>query len=128
MASHRPSRNTLRDPKTSQNLSELETGIGGVKPPKIRGGGEILNFQGPLKVTPFYRDSIEIVKLGVKSPSLRGATFGAGPPPPSSVRYVLTPPSRSPIDSGPLPLFPLPLLLSPIDREGGVIHFMLPRC
>ena len=38
---------------------ELETGIGGVKSPKIKGGGEILNFEGPLKLTHFYRDSLE---------------------------------------------------------------------
>ena len=67
-------------------------GVGGVKSPKIRGVVKILNFQGPLKLTAFYRVSIENRHLEVKSPSFRGATFGASSPPPSSVRYVLTPP------------------------------------
>ena len=42
----------------------LETGIGGVKSPKIRGGVKILNFEGPLKLTPFHRDSIENRQFG----------------------------------------------------------------
>ena len=70
----------------------METGIGGVKPSKIRGGGvKILNFQGPLKLTPFYRVSIENRQFGGQKSKFRGATFGASSPP-SSVRYVLTPP------------------------------------
>ena len=59
----------------------LETGIGGVKSPKIRGGVKILNFQGPLKLTPFYRDSIESPKFGgQKSKSSRGNFRGEFPP------------------------------------------------
>ena len=53
----------------------LETGIGGggVKPPKIREGVQISNFQGPLKLAPVYRDSIkETDNLGVKGPSFLG--------------------------------------------------------
>ena len=70
----------------------LEIGIGGVKSLKIRGGVKILNFQGTLKLTPFYRDSIENRQFGVqKSKSSRG-NFRGDFPPPSSVRYVLTPP------------------------------------
>ena len=72
--------------------SRLETGIGGVKSPKIRGGVKFLNFQGPLKLTPFYRDFYRKSPIwGSKSPNLRVITFGASSPP-SSVRYVLTPP------------------------------------
>ena len=53
---------------------------------------KILNFQGPLKLTPFYRDSIENRQFrGQKSKSSRG-NFRGEFPPPSSVRYVLTPP------------------------------------
>ena len=67
-----------------------------------RGGGDlrklegvkIMNFQGTLKLTLFYRDSKENRQFGGQSPSLRGATFGASPPP-SSVWYVLTPPPPS---------------------------------
>ena len=70
----------------------LETGIVGVKSPKIRGRVKILNFQGPLKLTPFYRDSIENRQFrGQKSKFSRG-NFRGEFPPPSSVPYVLTPP------------------------------------
>ena len=82
--------------KTSRGFTnlKLKTGIAGVKSPQIRGGGvKILNFQGPLKLTPFYRDSIETRQFGgQKSKSSRG-NFRASSPP-SSVRYVLTPPIR----------------------------------
>ena len=61
---------------------KLETGIGGVKSPKIRGGGKILNFRGSLNLTLFYRDSMEkILNLGVRSPSFARTTFGASSPP-----------------------------------------------
>ena len=71
----------------------LETGIGGVKSPKIRGGVKILNFQGPLNLTLFYRDSIENHQfVGQKCQFSRGNFRGEFPPPPPSVRYVLTPP------------------------------------
>ena len=82
----------------TQWVGDRDRGGGGVKSPETRGGVKISNFQQPLKLTPFYRDSIENRQFGgVKSPSLRGATFGLSSPP-SSVRYVLTPPplSRSP--------------------------------
>ena len=56
--------------------------MGGVKSPKIRGGGEILNFRGPLKLTPFYIDSIENRQFGgQKSKSSRGNFRGEFPPP-----------------------------------------------
>ena len=52
---------------------------------------KILNFQGPLKLTPFYRDSIENRQFrGQKSKFSRGNFRGEFPPPPPSVRYVLT--------------------------------------
>ena len=55
------------------------SGYGGVKSLKIGGGGwKFWIFRG-LKLTPSYRDSIEN-HHGVKSPSLRGATFGASSP------------------------------------------------
>ena len=57
-------------------------GQGGVKPPKIRGGVKILNFQGPLKLTPFYRTSKENCQFGgQKSKSSRGNFRGELPPP-----------------------------------------------
>ena len=53
---------------------------------------KILNFRGCLNLKPSI--------LGVKSPSFPRTTFGASSPP-SSIRYVLTPLSRSPnLDSG----------------------------
>ena len=53
---------------------------------------KILDFEGPLKLTHFYRDSIEkISNLGVKVQAFEGQLSGRVPPP-SSVRYVLTPP------------------------------------
>ena len=62
--------------------ASLETGIGGVKSPKIRGGVKISNFQGPLKFTPFYRDSIENRQFGGQnSKSSRGNFRGEFPPP-----------------------------------------------
>ena len=66
----------------------LETGIGGVKYPKIRGRVNIL------WMWPFSTEILQkILNLGgVKSPSFPRTTFEA----PSSVRYVLTPLSRSP--------------------------------
>ena len=61
--------------------SLLETGIGGIKSPKIRGGVKILSFQGPLKLTPVYRDSIENRHFGdQKSKSSRGSFWGESPP------------------------------------------------
>ena len=60
----------------------LETGIGGVKSPKIRGGVKILNFQGPLSMTLFYRDSLENRQFGgQKSKFSRGNSWGEFPPP-----------------------------------------------
>ena len=74
------------EPKTLHDAKfwapTLETGIGGVKSPKIRGGVKILNFQGPLKLTPFYRDSIENRQFrGQKSKFSRGNFRGEFPPP-----------------------------------------------
>ena len=69
----------------------METGIGGVKSPKIRGGVKISNFQGPLKLTPFYRVSIENRQFGGQKSKFSRGNF-RGEFPPSSVRYVLTPP------------------------------------
>ena len=60
---------------------QLETGIGGVKSLKIRGGVKILNFQ-PLKLTPFYRDSIETRQFrGPKVQVFEGQLSGRVPPP-----------------------------------------------
>ena len=55
---------------------ELETGMGGVKSPKIR-GVKILNFQGPLKLTPFYRDSTENCQFGGQSTAKFKSEFGS---------------------------------------------------
>ena len=64
----------------------------GVKSPKIRGGVKILNFQGPLKLTSFYRDSIENRQFGgQKSKSSRG-NFRGEFPPPLAFGTFLTPP------------------------------------
>ena len=74
----------LRSEKTpfETTPSFLETGIGGVRSPKIRGGVKILNFQGPLKLTPFYRDSIENRQFrGQKSKFSRGNFRGEFSPP-----------------------------------------------
>ena len=43
----------------SKKEQDLETGKGGSNLLKLEGGMKILNFQGPLKLTPSYRDSIE---------------------------------------------------------------------
>ena len=60
---------------------KLETGIAGVKFRKLE-GGKFLNFQGPLKLTPFYRDSIENRRFGgSKSKSSRGNFQGEFPTP-----------------------------------------------
>ena len=72
--------------------------MGGIKSPKIRGVVKILNFQGPLKLTPFYRDSIENRQFGGQKSKSSKSNFRGEFLPPSSVWYVLTPPgSRSPI-------------------------------
>ena len=71
----------------------LETGIGVVKSPKIRGGGE--NFElsrARLKLTPFYSDSTENRQFGGQKSKSSSDNFRGEFPPPSSVRYVLTPP------------------------------------
>ena len=69
--------------KTSTIHISLETGIGGVKSPKIRGGVKILSFQGPLKLTPFYRVSIDNRQFGgQKSKFSRGNFRASSPPPP----------------------------------------------
>ena len=74
-------------PLNSVKLGDRDRG--GVKSPKIRGGGENFEFSGP----PFYRDSIENRQFrGQKSKSSRGNFRGEFPP--SSVRYVLTPLSQ----------------------------------
>ena len=65
---------------------------GGVKSPKIRGGVKIFNFRGSLNLTPFYRDSIENPQFGGQKSKLSKDNFRGEFPPPSSVRYVLTPP------------------------------------
>ena len=70
----------------------LETGIGGVKSPQIRGGVKILNFQGPLNLTLLYRDSTENRQFGGQKSKFSRGNFRSEFPPPSSVRYVLTPP------------------------------------
>ena len=64
---------------------------GGVKSPKIRGGLKILTFQGSLNLTLFYRDSKENPQFGGPKSKLSKDNF-RGELPPSSVRYVLTPP------------------------------------
>ena len=63
-------------------INTLETGKGGSKSPKIRGGGvKNSNVQGRLNLsclTPFYRDSKENPQFGgVKNPSFPRTTFGA---------------------------------------------------
>ena len=74
-------------------LQKLETGIGGVKSPKIRGGVKILNFQGPLNLTLSYRDSIENRQFrGQSSKSSRGNFRGELPPPPLAFGTFWTPP------------------------------------
>ena len=79
------------------SFTRLETVIGGVKSPKIRGRANILNFQGPLKLTPFYRDAIENRQFwGSKVQVFEGQLSGRVPPP-SSVRCVLTPPPPIPV-------------------------------
>ena len=70
---------------------KLETGIGGVKSPIIRGGVKILNFQGPLKLTPFYRVSIENRQFGGQKSKFSRGNF-RGEFPPLYLQYFLTPP------------------------------------
>ena len=70
---------------------KLETGIRGVKSPKIREGVKILDFRGSLTLTLFYRDSIENPQFGSQKSKLSKDNFRAEFTP-SSVRYVLTPP------------------------------------
>ena len=58
---------------------------GGVKSPKIRGGGEvkILNFRGSRNLTLFYRVSIENPQFGGQKSKLCKDNFrGEFPPPP----------------------------------------------
>ena len=52
------------------------------------------NWGGP-ELTLFERDSIENPQFGGQNPSFPRATLGGELPPPSSVRYVLTPPYPS---------------------------------
>ena len=48
---------------------------------KLEGGVKILNFQGPLKLTTFYRDSIENHQLGgSKVQVFEGQLSGQVPP------------------------------------------------
>ena len=65
---------------------------------KLEGGGvEILDFQRPLKLTPFYRDSIENCQfVGQNSKSSRG-NFRCESPPPLAFGAFWPPLSRSPI-------------------------------
>ena len=59
------------------NRVSLETGIGGVKSPKIRGGVKILNFRGCRNLTLFYRVSIENPQFGgSKVQALQGQLSG----------------------------------------------------
>ena len=59
----------------------LETGIGGFKSPKIRGGGENVEFPRAPEIDPFYIDSIENRQVGgQKSKSSRGNFRGEFPP------------------------------------------------
>ena len=81
----------------------------GLDTPKMKGGVKILNFQGALKLTPFYRNSRENRQLGVKSPSLQGPTFGAS-----------SPPSWSPIRGS---IEPFDLLKGSIELFGGGRQF-----
>ena len=67
---------------------------GGSNLQKLEGRVKILNFQGPLKLTPCYRDSIKIHQFGCQKSKSSRANF-RGESPPSSFRYVLTPPSWS---------------------------------
>ena len=75
-----------------KSIFHLETGIGGVKSPKIRGGVKMLTFQGPLKFDPFLQSFYRKSPIwGSKVQVFEGQLSGRVPPP-SSVRYVLTPP------------------------------------
>ena len=73
---------------------------GGSNLRNLEGGGvKILNLQGPLKLTPFYRDSIEDCQFGgEKSKSSRGNFRGEFPPPLAFATFC-SPLSRSPIFS-----------------------------
>ena len=79
----------VKDRMVKNSLSQfvlgfwLETGIGGVKSLKIRGGWKFWNFGGP-ENWPF---ATEILLKILNLENFRGEF-----PPPSSVRYVLTPP------------------------------------
>ena len=70
----------------------LETGIGGSNLRKLEGGVKILNFRGSPSLALFYRDSTENPQLGGQKSKLSKDNFRGEFPPPSSVRYVLTPP------------------------------------
>ena len=58
----------------------LETGIGGVKSPKIR-GVKILNFRGSRNLTLFYRNSKETPQFGSQKSKLSKDNFRGEFPP-----------------------------------------------
>ena len=76
---------------TSLHVGDRDRGGSNLRTPEE--GGENFEFSGVPEFDPFlqrfYRKPLN---EGVKSPSFPRATFGASSPPPSSVRYVLTPP------------------------------------
>ena len=88
---------TVTNVDLSRKQKILETGIGGGSNlRKLVGGVKILNFRGVPAFDPFLQEFYKKSSIwGVKSPSFPRTTFGASSPP-SSVRYVLTPLSRSP--------------------------------
>ena len=77
----------------------LETGIGGGKSPKIRGGVKILNFGGSLNLALFYRDSTENPQFGGQTSKLSKDNFRGEFPPPLAFGTFWPPLSRSPINS-----------------------------
>ena len=74
----------------------LETGIGGVKSPKIRGGVKILKFWGSRNLTLFYRDSIENPQFGGQKSKLSKENFRGEFPPPLAFGTFWPPLSWSP--------------------------------
>ena len=77
---HAPSWNFWRLSRTPLPLNWRPGWVGGVKSPKIRREWNF-EFQGRLKFTPFYRDSLDNGQFGCqKSKSSRGNSRGEFPP------------------------------------------------
>ena len=79
------------------------------------GGLKISNFQGPLKLTPFYRDSRETPQFGGQEPKLsRGNFWGEFP---LAFSTFWSPISQSPIGNGRRSLKPV---VQSCDKTGSV--------